>query len=1090
MVIFTFTIYILKLNKTYLLTAFFVLWCCVAAKAQFYTGSNQEFGKNRVQHNTFFWQSFNFEEFQVFFYTGGKNHAIYAAKSAHKSIAEMEAMLDYDLTEKLEILVFNRQSDFHQSNVGLRNDGTSNIGGATQIVGSKLFVYYEGDHAKLDAQIKSGIAEIMLRKIMYGGNWKEVIKNNTLLSVPDWFTKGFVSYVAEPWSVEIDNQVKDAFSSGKFENFNALSGEDAELAGHTVWNYIVEVYGENVVPNVLYMTRVSRSVENGFLFVLGTSLRNLMYDYNQYYQKKYELDDKFRMPVSGEQLAFKKKSKYAYAQFKMSPNGKFAAFTTNERGQHKVWVYNIAEQKLEKINKGGVKLERKPDRTYPVLCWHPSSRALTYFLEHKGEVTINIYSTDSKKTTRKPVPKLNKVLDATYSDDGKLIALSAAQEGQTDLYLYKVAGNFPQQLTNDFYDDIHPSFIDHSTRIIFSSNRPGDTLPKPGKTPIERYGSNFDLFIYDIKRPTFLTRITNTPEIHETAPAQYDSSRYAYLADDKGIVNRYLAYYDSAISHIDTTVHYRYFSQISPVTNYSRNILEHDFNWKKGRYTQLILKDGEYLFLQGNVKHDQLLTSEQIYPTQYYKTTKAGTAMNTIILGSENTTSDSTDNQKIDINNYTFEGENPTYEKEVVTFEDPPKETNKPKDKKGPKKEEEPEFELPRQDIYQINFTADNVTLQLNSSFLNPSYQRFAPGLFYANPGFNNMTQVGMIDLMEDYRIIAGFRLPASLNSSEYLLSFENLKHRLDKRYLVSRQAFTRFYEQRIEKVQTYNAKYNVKWPFSEVSSVRATADVRIDQITAKSTNQRTLEIPGQADLMGGIKLEYVFDNTVPLGLNLNEGLRLKVWGEAYREISSETDFFNLGADVRHYTHVWRKIIWANRIAGSTSFGNRKLVNYLGGVDNWLRPRFDTNIDVDTDKGYFFQTIATPMRGFIQNTRNGNSFVVINSEFRVPILKIFSPTPLKSDFAENLMLVGFGDVGAAWTGWDPYSEDNSFNTSTIRDANVLVTLQNQREPIIWGYGLGLRTRLLGYYVRFDWAWGVDDGVVQPAVRYLSLSMDF
>ena len=64
--------------------------------------------------------------------------------------------------------------------------------------------------------------------------------------------------------------------------------------------------------------------------------------------------------------------------------------------------------------------------------------------------------------------------------------------------------------------------------------------------------------------------------------------------------------------------------------------------------------------------------------------------------------------------------------------------------------------------IYQINFTADNVTLQLNSSFLNPSYQLFAPGLFYSNPGFNNMTQIGMIDLMEDYRIIAGFRLPRS----------------------------------------------------------------------------------------------------------------------------------------------------------------------------------------------------------------------------------------------------------------------------------------------------------------------------------------
>ena len=97
---------------------------------------------------------------------------------------------------------------------------------------------------------------------------------------------------------------------------------------------------------------------------------------------------------------------------------------------------------------------------------------------------------------------------------------------------------------------------------------------------------------------------------------------------------------------------------------------------------------------------------------------------------------------------------------------------------------------------------------------------------------------------------------------------------------------------------------------------------------------------------------------------------------------------------------------------------------------------------------------------------------------------------MKSDFAENFMIVGFGDVGTAWTGWDPYSTDNSFNTTIVQDGNLLITIENQREPIIYGYGFGLRSRLFGYYVRFDWAWGVDDGVVLPSVKYLSLSMDF
>ena len=37
----------------------------VSSYAQFYTGSNIEFGQNRVQYHDFFWQSFHFEKFEL-----------------------------------------------------------------------------------------------------------------------------------------------------------------------------------------------------------------------------------------------------------------------------------------------------------------------------------------------------------------------------------------------------------------------------------------------------------------------------------------------------------------------------------------------------------------------------------------------------------------------------------------------------------------------------------------------------------------------------------------------------------------------------------------------------------------------------------------------------------------------------------------------------------------------------------------------------------------------------------------------------------------------------------------------------------------
>jgi hypothetical protein len=53
-----------------------------------------------------------------------------------------------------------------------------------------------------------------------------------------------------------------------------------------------------------------------------------------------------------------------------------------------------------------------------------------------------------------------------------------------------------------------------------------------------------------------------------------------------------------------------------------------------------------------------------------------------------------------------------------------------------------------------------------------------------------------------------------------------------------------------------------------------------------------------------------------------------------------------------------------------------------------------------------------------------------------------------------------------------------------------VSITNNREPVVYGYGFGFHSRMLGYFVRADWAWGVDDGRVLDRVFYLSLNMDF
>jgi len=400
---------------------------------------------------------------------------------------------------------------------------------------------------------------------------------------------------------------------------------------------------------------------------------------------------------------------------------------------------------------------------------------------------------------------------------------------------------------------------------------------------------------------------------------------------------------------------------------------------------------------------------------------------------------------------------------------------------------------VPRSRNYRLNFSADKaVFLQIGNSFLNPIYQRYTGNPTSISPGFSFFNQFGISDLFEDYKIVGGFRFNLTFDNLEYGISFENIKDRLDKKIIFSRQT------QRIQdsfdiyKIQSNDIAYSIRYPLSEVSSIRLRGDYRIDQKVHQSNEQVSLNDPNQTEMFIALKAEYIFDNSISKGLNLYHGTRFKAWAERYQQVdlNKRTDVNVIGFDGRWYKRIHRSMIAAVRLAGTSSFGAEKVMNYFGGVDNWMMQKVDESTPISDNVPYRFQSFIGPVRGFYVNARNGNSALVANAEVRLPLFRYLLNRPIKSDFVENFQVITFMDAGSAWTGFNPYADDNLFNQTTVFKNPVTVTITNNREPFVYGYGFGLRSRLLGYFVRADWAWGVDDGRVLDRVFYLSLNLDF
>jgi len=1047
------------------LFSLFLLLTAFPVAAQFYNGSQLEFGKNRVQYKPLEWSFYRYDRYDVFFFAGGKELSQLAASVARKVIPELEQRFDYTLENRVQLLIFTRLSDLKQSNLGIEQGSQNNLGGTVRQVGNKVLLYYENGTVSFVRQIKDGLAEVMVNEFLFGSDYRDRLRSSTLMNVPEWFDKGLVRWLAEPWDRVVENQVRDGIITGRYLRFGRLYGEDAVVAGQSMWNYIANTYGERVIPDILELTRLNRSVEAGLQTVLGIGLKSLTQEWLNYYDKKYYYNDTLYAVNKGTKISGKYRPGYIYRQARLGPDGKAIAWVRNDHGKSTIWLKEDSVKRARKIIRSGRRLPNLTDYTFPQLAWHPNNELLLYTDEYKGRLRLSFYNRLTRKTERKFLNNIEKLIDFDVSPDGKRFAITAVKDGKTDLFIFNNVSNTLEQITADFWDESSPKWMQDGESILFSSNRINDTLFSRSVAPFFQAAAN-DLFIYEpAKDRKVLRRITNTPSINESQPFTFGNNEIAYLSDANGIANRYVARFDSTIAFIDTITHYRYFIVPRPLTNYKRNILEHAIG-RDGKFTEI-------LYFKGS-------------PSVYQGVTAASWPENSILPGKAYVPPPSVPKSKMQ------HLPAASKVKKIVVFgEDtgsPP--TTSTADTAVVPEVQKDTFKLSRQRVYETAYYTEYLVTQIDRGFLNQSYQPYNGANGYINPPVNGLFRIGLSDLFEDYKITGGVRLSGNLTGNEYLLAFQKLKTRLDKTIIFHRQGIQNSLQDP-SRAMIHTVTGRLSYPFSEVARVSGSLSYRNDRLVYLANDLANLSRPNAYMNWMQAKTEFVFDNTFPLSLNMMTGTRAKLTVEHFRQLSdSKASTTVIGGDFRHYIRLTRELIFAGRVAAATSVGPGKVLFYLGGVDNWFVPRFDYSVAPDDSQNYLFQTVGTNMRGFYQNIRNGSSFGVVNAELRWNILRYFFKYPLKSDFLNSMQLVTFGDVGTAFTGNSPYSEDNTFNKQVITNGPITIILKNLHEPIVGGTGFGLRTRLLGYFVRADVAWGIEDGRRLPPLFYLSLCTDF
>lgn len=1064
----------------FLSVAFAMLFIINSTEAQFYNGSNVSFGKNRVQYQQQNWEYFRTAQYDVYFYPNSKALAEYTMQQAPQIIEEIERMLNYTATKKIQFIVYNTQSDFRESNFAYDNDDFYNQGGVTNIYGTKIYLYFDGNRSHFDRMMRAGIMNLYAHWIINGTSVGANISSESLLEVPNWYFSGLSSYIAEPWSSTIDAYVKNGILTQKYADIGELSPVDATYAGHSFWKFIADRYGKSAVPAILYATRSSRSHERGFYNVTGVPYKELLIDWYRYYYVIYKKDVKRTRP-DGKGILKRPKKRRSYEQFRLSPDGKNYAFVTNEAGKVIVWLKEEAWKKPKRIFSRFQKTEDNPDHTFPLLAWHPSQKILGFTLEDAGRCYYYPFNIDEMKREKRQLVDVEKITDFSFSDDGKLILFSGFQNGQSDIFVYSLRARSFQNLTNDFYDDYAPRFINDDKQIVFSSNRPDNQLHPKEHFSVAQPQRNYDLFMFDYQtKSKELMRITYTPTANETEVRVVDGQTILYLSDENGINNRCIAHFDSAISKVDTIIHYAYYAKNKPNTDAAYSFLEQDYAKESGEIAEVVLyRDVKRMY---------------IHPF-------AGSAMSEKPANSAMRS----ENLKLQrVEDSIRSAKQSTVSAKRHGFYQVRKSDLLNKRSQAERVEESGAGEYSTGSVnyqrvagrnYYTQFSINQLVTQADFSFLNTTYQQFTGGStpIYLNTGINALVMVGLNDLFEDYRITGGFRISFDLQSNEFMISYEDLHKRLDHQVVAYRQGIKSMVGDYYYKQYANSLFYIMKYPFNKLNSLRLTLTGRYETYVMAGLNDYSLKQKDERHGWAGVKLEYVFDSSKELCTNLWRGSKVKVFAEYQHRIDKDNKYlFVAGFDARKSVKVFRNMTWATRLSGSANFGTSPLIYYMGGVDNWIFAKFNSDIPIDQTKNYAYQTLATNMRGFKQNIRNGTSFLLLSTELRIPFVQLIAKRQIANSFFNSMQLVVFGDVGTAWTGVTPYSKDNSLYTRYITAGDISAVVKRQVEPFVGGFGMGLRAKLFGYFLRLDYAWGVEDFRIsnKKGMFSFSIGLDF
>ncbi len=1052
-----------------------------------------QFGQNKIQYRNHDWFYVETKHFNVFFDQDGFEIADFIVKAAEDALAQIEKDLDYNIRNRITIILYDSHNEFQQTNT-TESFLSTGVGGFTEPFKNRVVIPFEGDWKKYRHVIHHELVHAVMQDMIYGGSLQNAIAHNINLNLPIWVHEGMAEFLSSTWETNSDMFIRDAIINEYLPDVNRLGGYYAYRGGEALFYYIARNYGRAKVGEILKKTQDVGNLEQGLKLSIGLTLEELNNRWKKWLKKIYWPEVEYREDPEdfAKRLTNARKVKgYYNTSPAISPQGDKIVFISDRDIYYDIYLMDDDGKNVEKIIETGNTIDfEELNILFPLLAWAPDNRRIALAEKSEGFDKIAIYDTETDETVFLPF-EMRQIGSISWSPDGNKIAFSASNAKQSDIYFYDFQTDSVYNLTDDVFTDRLPRWAPDSKSVIFSSDRKSylnkKDIPENFRVADFDY-SQLDLYILNTETGK-IERLTDWKYSDEMIPVfSEDGKEIIFISDKNGINNLYrkrivLNASDSAKTLLELPA--------KPITNSLNEINQIS-----------ISADGKKLVFSTHFKEAydifEILNpfeikpkADTLRPTKFIAelASKAACLEDTIIMPLSRILTDDefeTDVDSLSERDNSFAEISDTTNDDIFTGNFIEEET--------PAINDYSHYIFGRDTVIALDSTrkyAEKIfheNLDKNGNYAVKRYKvHFTPDLVNASMTFSSYygllgyTMLTYSDMLGDHQLVGALGLQMDLKNSDYGLAYYYLPKRTDWRFEIYHTA--RFVY--VANPETYyidlhryqNLSFSVEASYPLNRFFRLGGSFSFMRLTAENLDDYSMPVVHEYYFVPGISA--VHDNTMWGYYSPIQGTRYRVslFGNLGLTDSKQA-FYTFVWDYRRYFRFFFDNSFVLRFSGGYSGGANPQRFFVGGTEGWLNRTWATpTIPLNRPSDFVFLSPGLPLRGFRYAERIGNKYALLNLELRFPFIRALFTGGIPLAF-QNILGVAFLDVGSAW-----------FDDVDLRLTQILPNGERVFKDVLTGAGLGLRTYFL-FMWRWDVAWRYDLRGWSKPVYYWSFGFDF